>query len=351
MQCVYCTASSMERVHANGVASTVLDEIEATVEAAVERGLDVVRFFFADDEFNLPDERLPLGILRGLRERGLERRVRWRAYLNPTPVSDELLELAATTGGHLSFTVDSAAEAVLRRSQKPFRRRHLDALAERLRWYSLPVDLGLIFGLPGETEATIAETVAFLRRLPGDVDVYYSAGARVYPNTPLAAIATAEPGRVVGDPSFFAPAVYSSPWPARELARRLRELLDDLPCVRHHSVVAYRSGRTTFADAYRAVLEGAGADEWARVLALAERPGDVQHDPQGNLLACLQIAVWHDRFDLAASACRRLLALELPESVSRPGLRRALLVYRALGLADRVSRRRRTATPLPEPAG
>ena len=87
----------------------------------------------------------------------------------------------------------------------------------------MSADLGLIFGLPGETEETIAETIGFVRSLPESIEVVYSAGARVYPHTPLAAIAAREPERLVGadDPSFLTPVVYSSPAPPRELATRV----------------------------------------------------------------------------------------------------------------------------------
>ena len=126
MQCVYCTAANLGRQHANGDLETVLDEVEQTVEVARERGVGRVSIFFADDEFNLPDERHPISILEGIRERGLEKNLTWRAYFNPTPFSAEFAELVRETNGHVSITVDSAADSLLETAQKPFRRRHLD---------------------------------------------------------------------------------------------------------------------------------------------------------------------------------------------------------------------------------
>ena len=87
MQCVYCTAANLGRQHANGGLDVVLEELERTVAGARERGVGRVPIFFADDEFNLPDERHPISVLEGLRERGLERHITWRAYFNPTPFS------------------------------------------------------------------------------------------------------------------------------------------------------------------------------------------------------------------------------------------------------------------------
>ena len=143
----------------------MLDEIERTVAGARERGVGRVSIFFADDEFNLPDERHPIAVLQGILERGLAKHMTWRAYFNPTPFSAEFAELVRETGGHVSITVDSAADTLLATAQKPFRRRHLDDLIALLTEHGVSADLGLIFGLPGETEETIAETIEFVRSL------------------------------------------------------------------------------------------------------------------------------------------------------------------------------------------
>jgi radical SAM superfamily enzyme YgiQ (UPF0313 family) len=337
MQCAYCTAANLLRQHRDDDVATVLDEIEQTVRETQERGVGRVPIFFADDEFNLPDERHSIAVLRGLLERGLAESVTWRAYFNPTPFSDDLAELVRETNGLVSITVDSAAEKVLAAAQKPFRRRHLDALVERITAHRVSADLGLIFGLPGETEETVDETVAFVRELPPEIEVAYSAGARVYPHTPLSRIAQREPERLVGadDPTFLAPVVYSRPWAPRELARRLEEAFADLPHVKRVGV-AYASGSTAMSEAYRAVLNANGKADWARVLEDAARPGDVQRSAAESLAACVQIAVWHGRFDLAAAAIKRLLAEDdVPAPMSRRQLRLARLAYGGLAVADR----------------
>jgi radical SAM superfamily enzyme YgiQ (UPF0313 family) len=333
MQCVYCTAANLGRQHANSELDTVLEDVELTVKTARERGVGRVSLFFADDEFNLPDERHPIELLRGLLERELVKNLTWRAYFNPTPFSSELAELVRETNGHVSITVDSAADGLLETAQKPFRRRHLDSLVALLGEHGVSADLGLIFGLPGETEETIAETIEFVRSLPPSIEVVYSAGARVYPHTPLARIAEREPEWLVpgGDPTFFAPTVYSRPWPPRELARRLERELSGLPNVSRVGV-AYRSGQTTLSDAYRAVLNG--KDGWAEIIERAAHD-DTQRKPAETIAACMQIATWHGRFDLASAAAGRLLREELPPGMSRRQLRMAKLAYAGLALVDR----------------
>jgi anaerobic magnesium-protoporphyrin IX monomethyl ester cyclase len=348
MQCVYCTAANLGRRHASGELETVLDEIEQTVHGARERGVGRVSIFFADDEFNLPDERHPISVLEGIRDRGLEKHLTWRAYFNPTPFSAKFAELVRETNGHVSITVDSAADSLLETAQKPFRRRHLDELVALLSEHGVSADLGLIFGLPGETEETIAETIAFVRALPRSIEVVYSAGARVYPHTPLARIAEREPERLVGadDPSFLTPVVYSRPWPPRELARRVDEQLSGLPNVSRVGV-AYRSGQTTLSDAYRAVLaqptlqqtvaKSNGRGGWTEILERAAHD-DSQRKPAETIAACLQVALWHGRYDLASAAAARLLREEVPAEMSRGQLRLARLAYGSLALADRAKR-------------
>jgi len=351
MECVYCLTANLRRKHLTGDVDAVAGEIEAVVESAGARGIRSVPIFFADDEFNLPDERYCIALLGALEDRELAPKLRWRGYFNPTPFSDELAALIARTNGHASITVDSAAEAVIARAQKPFRRRHLDALIETLTRHGVSADVGLIFGLPGETDETLAETIAFVRSLPPEIEVGYSAGARVYPNTPLAAIAAAEPQWVVGDgdPTFFAPTAYSSPLPPRELVRELGRAFAGLDHVRPAGV-GFGSGRTTMAEAYRAVLGDRGSETWKTALAHAERPGDYQRGTADSLAALAQVAIWNRRFDLAAAAYRRLARQpELPEGVSRGGLRVARLGCSAIALTGRLNRRRRARTP--EPAG
>jgi anaerobic magnesium-protoporphyrin IX monomethyl ester cyclase len=336
MQCVYCTAANLGRRHASGELETVLDEIQETVQATRDRGVGRVSLFFADDEFNLPDERHPISVLEGIATRGLAKHLTWRAYFNPTPFSAGFAELVRETNGHVSITVDSAADALLETAQKPFRRRHLDALVTLLGEHGVSADLGLIFGLPGETEETIAETIAFVRALPESIEVVYSAGARVYPHTPLARIAVEEPEWLVGpqDPSFLTPVVYSRPWPPRELARRLDEQLAGLPNVNRVGV-AYRSGQTTLAEAYRVALAQNGDGSWAQILERAAREEDPSRKPADSIAACLQVALWHGRFDLASSAAARLLREDVPPEMSRAQLRFARLAYGGLALADR----------------
>jgi hypothetical protein len=341
MACAYCTASAMERRHANGDVRDVVAEVEALVELGRSRGIDPVQVFFADDEFNLPGEEHAVAVLEALVDAGLGRHFEWRAYLNPTPFSDRFAELAGATQGFVSVTADSAADDVLARSGKPFRRRHLDELLERTASHGVRTELGLIFGLPGESEATLAETIAFVRGLRPDVEVAYAVGARAYPNTPLGRIAEQEPERLYGAPGprVAEPTVYSAVGEPRALARRLEHAFADLPHVERMGV-GYARSTQALSHAYRAALAG-DRDAWAGALDRASRePGP---SAARTLAACLRIALWHERFDLAGSAVARLRRADLPPDVSGAGLLRARVVLGAMGRAQGLRRRLRTS--------
>jgi hypothetical protein len=62
-----------------------------------------------------------------------------------------------------------------------------------------------------------------------------------------------------------------------------------------------------------------------------------------TLVACLRIALWHERFDLAGAAVGRLRHADLPPDVSSSGLLRARVVFGAMGRAQTLKRMFRTS--------
>jgi anaerobic magnesium-protoporphyrin IX monomethyl ester cyclase len=329
MACSYCTAASMGRVHGDGDVSEIVGEIAALVASAQLRGLPVLPLFLAADEVNLPDERLLVRLLREIVERELAPSLHWRGYFNPTPLGDELCDLIVATNGTVSMTVDSASDAVLAQNGKAFRRRHLDASIARVVGHGITLELGLIFGLPGETEQTLAETVAWVHGLPASVEVVYAAGARVYPGTPLAHAAAEGPEHLVrlGD-GLLDPTAYCALEAPRALARRLQGLLGARP---HTDLlgVGYRSASRAPSEAYRLVRERADRPAWE---AMLERAAGTAPGVRGALL---QIALWHGRHDLAVPTLDAMLAAG---DGDRGQLRRARRVYAVMGAGGRLGR-------------
>ena len=333
MQCSYCTAANMGRVHGDGDVGEVIDEIAALVAAARSRGLPMLPLFLAADEVNLPDARLLEEVLRRILERDLAKALHWRGYFNPTPIDDELCRLIAATHGSVSMTVDSASDAVLACNGKPFRRRHLDAAVERVAGHGIQLELGLIFGMPGETEETLAETIAWVHSLPANVEVVYAAGARVYPGTPLADAAAAEPERVVrvGDGPLD-PVGFCALGAPRALARQLDERLRDRPLTSLLGV-GYRSASRAPSEAYRLVRARADRGEWQAMLDRVASGVGATPQLRGALL---QIALWHGRHDLAVPTLDAMLAAGDGDDPN--ALRRARRVYAVMGATGRLGR-------------
>jgi hypothetical protein len=104
--------------------------------------------------------------------------------------------------------------------------------------------------------------------------------------------------------------------------------------------VGYARSTQALSHAYRAALAG-DRDAWAGALDRASRePGP---SAARTLAACLRIALWHERFDLAGSAVARLRRVDLPPDVSGAGLLRARVVLGAMGRAQGLRRRLRTS--------
>ena len=183
-----------------------------------------------------------------------------------------------------------------------------------------------------------------MRGLRRDVEVAYAVGARAYPNTPLGRIAEQEPQHLYGAPGprVAEPTVYCG----GRRAARARPAAGGRrsPTCRTSSAWASGYARSTQAlsHAYRAALAG-DREAWGGALDRASRePGPAA---ARTLAACLRIALWHERFDLAGAAVARLRRADLPPDVSAAGLLRARVVFGAMGRAQGLRRRLRTSSP------
>ena len=98
-------------------------------------------------------------------------------------------------------------------------------MALLIRRFDLPAMWFFLFGGPGETEQTFRETIDFIDNFvnPDDL-VYMTSGLRVYPGTPLYAIA-AEEGKIQKGSSVFNPPVFyfSTGLPKEEADRLIKE--------------------------------------------------------------------------------------------------------------------------------
>ncbi len=202
-QCAYCTYP-----HINGSSlrlrppDEVVDELSAMVE---EAGLDEV--FFVDDVFNWPPEHA-LALCQEMAARRL--RVGWTCFGTPAGMTSELARAMKRAGCRgVEFGADTASPSVLQALGKPFRQEEIQSAARACRDAGLPAAYYLIFGGPGETPETMAETLALLDDIAPRAVLAFL-GIRIYPNTPLYGIAVAE-GMIAEGDDLLAPRFYLSP--------------------------------------------------------------------------------------------------------------------------------------------
>ncbi|MGQ9491509.1 MAG: B12-binding domain-containing radical SAM protein [Anaerolineae bacterium] len=115
-------------------------------------------------------------------ESGLK--VRWTCNSRVDYVDEEMLQLMGRAGcWYISWGIESANEQILKRIRKGYRK---EQAVKALTWAKRA---GIhnwgyfIIGLPGETEETIRETIAYAKSLPLDIALFHIAAP--YPGTPF----------------------------------------------------------------------------------------------------------------------------------------------------------------------
>jgi radical SAM superfamily enzyme YgiQ (UPF0313 family) len=115
-------------------------------------------------------------------ESGLK--VQWTCNSRVDYVDEEMLRLMGKAGcWYISWGIESANEAILKRAHKGYRK---EQAVKALQWaHSAGIrNWGFfIIGLPGETEETIQETIAYAKALPLDIALFHIAAP--YPGTPF----------------------------------------------------------------------------------------------------------------------------------------------------------------------
>jgi radical SAM superfamily enzyme YgiQ (UPF0313 family) len=217
-QCVYCTYSKIE-----GGAYRLMspESTVAAVRAYTAMGFRNVEF--VDNVFNSPPGHC-LTVCEGLARSNHSARL--QTYeLNPLFVDDDLLsgmEEAGFVGA--GITVESASSKVLARLRKGFSAEVVHRAAETVRRHRLPCLWIFMLGGPGETEETVAETLAFAQTAIRPTDAaFFTTGIRVYPGTELDRIARDQGVLDLSPEQMLEPFFYVSPEVDRKwLAARIR---------------------------------------------------------------------------------------------------------------------------------
>lgn len=205
-------------------------QVAHEVENLLRQGVDVLHL--CDGEFNIPPAHA-LAVCESLIARGLGERVRWYAYATVHPFPQELAHACRQAGCvGINFGVDSGSARMLAALRRGYAPEHIRQTVEHCRAAGIAVMLDLLIGAPGEDEATVRESIDFLKGLNPD-RVGAATGVRLYPRTALAdAIRRSGPlatnpnlhGHVVDNDNLLQPVFYVD----RQLGDRPTDLVVDL---------------------------------------------------------------------------------------------------------------------------
>ena len=123
-----------------------------------------------------------MGLCQLIIESGI--RIKWTCNSRVDYVDEEMLKAMSRAGcWYISWGIESGSEQILRRVHKGIR---VEQVKRALTWSKRAGILNwgyFIIGLPGETEETIRETIAFAKKLPLAIALFHIAAP--YPGTPL----------------------------------------------------------------------------------------------------------------------------------------------------------------------
>ena len=225
--CVYCTYPRLEGATLRRrPPEAVVDEMER-----LRREVGATEQFVLDSSFNAGEAHM-VEVCEEVRRR--RRRpgapladVSFSCYLQPRVSDPAVFRLLAEAGcTSVDFGIDSAAEELLPGLGKSFTVADLRTSTAAALAAGIDVCHSLVFGGPGETPGTVAETVRVTDEL-APTAVVAMVGLRIYPGTRLAELAgdagLADPRRLLLEPRFYAAGRLADDPAVAWLSRRVRE--------------------------------------------------------------------------------------------------------------------------------
>ena len=174
-----CTFCGSPRFWGRKVRTHSADYMLEQLELLLARG--VTHFYLSDDTFTLQPRRV-IELCRGIVERSLM--ISWQAISRVNAVNAEMLAWMRKAGCvQISYGVESGSPVIRRRLCKDIDEDHI------LRAFDLTVRYGIlarayfIYGAPGESDDTIAATLALIRRIRPLAAIFYV--MTLFPGTDL----------------------------------------------------------------------------------------------------------------------------------------------------------------------
>ncbi len=204
--CTFCPYSKLEgkryRLKSPG---RVLAEVHHVLRHTAGR-----RVMFCDNSFNVP-RRHAEALCRAFIADQLD--FGWgTGDLKPIGVTDEFCRLLEASGCfYVNLAIESASETMLRRMQRGYTVRQVRESLDTLSRAKIPFGASLLFGAPGETPETIAETLEVLDGYHLPHGVWVTLGAYLWTDYQDIVWETRRSGHLRDDKELFSGAVYVSP--------------------------------------------------------------------------------------------------------------------------------------------
>ena len=176
--CNFCTVPAFWGRQRLRSPESVVAEMKWLVET---HGVEYI--WFMDDTFTIEmDEARKL--LQVIINSGLSNKVRWRCATRVNCVSRDLLHLMKKAGCHrISYGVESGSPEILKTVMKGTRLEQAEAACLMAKEEGILVETNFMVGNPGETQETIDETKAFIKKVRPD-EFNVSNALYLFPGTP-----------------------------------------------------------------------------------------------------------------------------------------------------------------------
>jgi len=184
--CPFCVNPNGRKVRPES-AGRVLSELEHLVKTYGD-----VRVFFGDEIFTVKRERT-VELLKGMIDRGLNKRIRWGCMTHVKFIDDELAKLMKDAGCDcVGLGIESGDEERLKKINKGTNLEDIYKAVESMRKVKLTYEAFFILGQPDETEQSACETIDFAVKINPTRPVF---GIMVpYPGTEVGRLAAAGDG-------------------------------------------------------------------------------------------------------------------------------------------------------------
>jgi len=204
-QCVFCVGRRMVGARVRyRLPEKAVDEIEGLVALGF-RQVNVADDLFTANAYHC------LAICDEILRRGLK--IKWSSFARVDTVSVALLTRMREAGCHaVSFGMESGNPDILKRIHKKITLEQAEAAVAMCRQAGMEAHASFILGLPGETPETLAQTMAFAKRLGAEGLSYGFHLLAPFPGTAIG-----------DDPKAFGLRVLSRHWPDYHANRAICE--------------------------------------------------------------------------------------------------------------------------------